>query len=117
MRRLFRPNRHGQTFDQFDLTARTTHLLCNSVSWNESTLVREDGSTTYERDRAHTVRMGMVNRIRNEEGRLATLCDDCRNLNALTVKEAYKTPQMDECLDSLGRARTFSKLDTNLRYW
>ena len=44
-------------------------------------------------------------------------CVDYRKLNALTVKDSYPLPRMDECLDSLGDATIFSTLDCNSGYW
>ena len=36
---------------------------------------------------------------------------DYRRLNALTIKDTYPLPMMDECLDSLGEAKYFTTLD------
>ena len=44
-------------------------------------------------------------------------CVDNRKLNALTVKESYPLPLIDECLDTLGDAAIFSTLDCNSGYW
>jgi transposase InsO family protein len=44
-------------------------------------------------------------------------CVDYRKLNALTVKDTYPLPRMDECLDSLGDAVLFTTLDCNSGYW
>lgn len=44
-------------------------------------------------------------------------CVDYRKLNALTIKDSYPLPRMDECLDSLGDATMFSTLDCNSGYW
>ena len=44
-------------------------------------------------------------------------CIDYRKRNALTVKDTYPLPRMDECLDSLGDAVVFSTLDCNSGYW
>jgi Reverse transcriptase (RNA-dependent DNA polymerase) len=44
-------------------------------------------------------------------------CVDYRKLNALTIKDSYPLPRMDECLDSLGDATIFSTLDCNSGYW
>ena len=43
-------------------------------------------------------------------------CIDYRKLSLMTVKDAYPTPRTDECIDSLGDARTFSTLDCNAGY-
>ena len=39
------------------------------------------------------------------------LCVDYRRLNAITVKDSYPLPRIDEILASLGRARYFASLD------
>ena len=44
-------------------------------------------------------------------------CVDYRRLNALTVRDTYPIPRMDECLDTLGEAKVFSTLDCNSGYW
>jgi Reverse transcriptase (RNA-dependent DNA polymerase) len=44
-------------------------------------------------------------------------CVDYRKLNAVTVKDSYPLPRMDECLDSLGDAIIFYTLDCNSGYW
>ena len=44
-------------------------------------------------------------------------CVDYRRLNAITVRDSYPLPRMDECIDSLGDARIFSTLDCNAGYW
>mgnify|MGYP006048027623 FL=1 len=43
-------------------------------------------------------------------------CVDYRRLNAITVRDSYLLPRMDECIDSLGDARIFSTLDCNAGY-
>ena len=44
-------------------------------------------------------------------------CIDYRRLNALTIRDSYPIPRMDECIDSLGDATVFSTLDANAGYW
>ena len=44
-------------------------------------------------------------------------CVDYRRLNAMTVRDTYPIPRMDECLDSLGEANVFTTLDCNSGYW
>ena len=45
------------------------------------------------------------------------LCVDYRRLNALTTRDVYPLPRMDECLDTLGEAEYFSTLDANTGFW
>ncbi|CAN8076123.1 unnamed protein product [Agarophyton chilense] len=42
---------------------------------------------------------------------------DYRKLNAVTVRDTYPLPRMDECIDSLGEANVFTTLDANSGYW
>jgi transposase InsO family protein len=44
-------------------------------------------------------------------------CVDYRKLNAITVRDTYPLPRMDECIDSLGEAQMFTTLDCNSGYW
>ena len=44
-------------------------------------------------------------------------CVDYRRLNAITVRDTYPLPRMDECIDSLGEANVFTTLDCNSGYW
>ena len=44
-------------------------------------------------------------------------CVDYRKLNAVTVRDSYPIPRMDECIDSLGDATVFTTLDANSGYW
>lgn len=43
-------------------------------------------------------------------------CIDYRRLNAVTIKDSYPLPRMDDCLDSLGTASFFTTLDCNIGY-
>ncbi len=43
-------------------------------------------------------------------------CVDYRRLNALTVKDTYPIPRIDDCIDSLGDAALFTTLDCNSGY-
>ena len=51
-----------------------------------------------------------------KDGKLR-FCVDYRKLNALTIRDSYHIPRMDECIDSLGDAGIFSTLDANSGYW
>ena len=44
-------------------------------------------------------------------------CVDYRRLNAVTVRDSYPLPRMDDCIDSLGNAVVFTTLDANCGYW
>ena len=44
-------------------------------------------------------------------------CVDYRRLNAVTVRDSYPLPRMDDCIDSLGEAVVFTTLDANCGYW
>ena len=44
-------------------------------------------------------------------------CIDYRKLNAITIRDSYPIPRMDECIDSLGEATVFTTLDCNSGYW
>ena len=44
-------------------------------------------------------------------------CVDYGRLNAITVRDAYQIPRMDEFIDSLGDAKVFSTLDSSFGYW
>jgi hypothetical protein len=54
--------------------------------------------------------------VRKSDGSMR-FCIDYRRLNALTLKESYPLPRMDDCIDSLGDATIFSTLDCNSGYW
>ena len=45
------------------------------------------------------------------------MCVDYRALNSVTVKNTYPLPKIQECLDQLGTARYFTKLDCLSGYW
>eukprot|EP00171_Calliarthron_tuberculosum_P023710 IDg23710t1 len=44
-------------------------------------------------------------------------CIDYRRLNAVTKRDSYPLPRMDDCIDSLGTANIFTTLDANWGYW
>jgi len=44
-------------------------------------------------------------------------CVDYRKLNAISGDDKYPIPRIDDCLDRLGKARYFSKIDLRTGYW
>ena len=42
---------------------------------------------------------------------------DYRKVNAVTVRDSYPLPRLDECIDSLGDSTVFTTLDCNSGYW
>jgi len=44
-------------------------------------------------------------------------CVEYRLLNAVSERDSYPLPRMDECIDSLGEAKVLSTLDCNAGYW
>ncbi len=54
--------------------------------------------------------------VRKKDGSLR-FCIDLRKLNAVTMKDAYALPRIDESMDSLAGACWFSSLDLLSGYW
>jgi len=44
-------------------------------------------------------------------------CIDYRRLNAITKKDVYPLPRIDDILDQLGKAKYFISLDLASGYW
>ena len=44
-------------------------------------------------------------------------CVDYRKLNAVTIKDAYQAPRIDETFDALRGAKWFATLDLVSGYW
>ena len=54
--------------------------------------------------------------VRKKDGTLR-YCIDYRKLNAITRKDSYPLPRIDDSLDTLGKAQYFSTLDLASGYW
>ncbi|KAL0286442.1 UNVERIFIED_CONTAM: Transposon Ty3-G Gag-Pol polyprotein [Sesamum angustifolium] len=54
--------------------------------------------------------------VKNKDGSMR-LCVDYRQLNRVTVKNKYPLSRMDDLLDQLKGATTFSKIDLRSGYW
>ena len=55
--------------------------------------------------------------IISKKNRKKRFCVDYRKLNAITQKDAYPLPRIDEIMDSLGNAHWFSSMDLTSGYW
>jgi hypothetical protein len=54
--------------------------------------------------------------VRKKDGTLR-MCVDYRALNAVTKRNSYPLPRLDESFDMLGRATIFTKIDLKSGYW
>lgn len=61
--------------------------------------------------------MGRASRFRPKQFVTLRFFIDYRRLNAMTIRDPYPKPLMDECLASFGPACVFSTLNCNSQYW
>ena len=54
--------------------------------------------------------------VKKSDGSLR-LCVDYRALNSKTIRQSYPLPRIDDCLDKLGKAKYFTKLDLLSGFW
>ena len=59
---------------------------------------------------------GPVVLVPKKDGTLR-FCVEYWRLNALTRRDSYPIPRMDECINSFGDATIFSTLECNSGYW
>ena len=55
--------------------------------------------------------------VRKKTGNEMRMCVDFRNLNDVTIKDAYPLPRIDDALTYLGQARYFTTLDLAGAFW
>jgi hypothetical protein len=53
--------------------------------------------------------------VRKKDGSFR-MCIDYRALNSVTQRDSHPLPRITECLDQLGRAKVFSKIDLSSGY-
>ena len=68
-------------------------------------------------DRAVEVPMGLWRGHGEKERGQLRFCCDFRYLNAVTIKDAYPIPRIDESLSKLGDAKFFTTLDLGSAFW
>ena len=55
--------------------------------------------------------------VKRLKGGQLRFCCDFRNLHAVTLKDAYPIPRIDESLSKLGDANFFTRLDLGSAFW
>ena len=68
-------------------------------------------------DRTLKVAMGLRVVMAKKKGGQLRFCCDFRYLNAVTIKDAYPIPRIDESLSKLGDAKFFTTLDLGSAFW
>ena len=53
--------------------------------------------------------------VKKKDGSMR-MCTDYRSLNAVTIKNKYPLPKIDDLLDQLKKSKFFSKIDLRFRY-
>lgn len=61
--------------------------------------------------------MDIANWLRSKKFGALKFCANYRNLNALTIRDAYPINRMDKCIDYLGEDNVFRTLVANYGYW
>lgn len=89
------------------------------LTWEEERILKGELDTLLEQDlieRSDGTYASPILFVQKKDGS-KRLCIDYRKLNAITVKDAYPLPFIDELLDAVGGARIFSTLDAASGYW
>ena len=68
-------------------------------------------------DRTLEIAMGLRGSNDEKERGQLRFCCDFRYLNAVTIKDAYPIPRIDESLSKLGDAKFFTTLDLGSAFW
>ena len=125
---------YGDVFacDDFDLGDFTAieHRVDTGTAAPIKQKMRRTPLRFADEERAHLQRMERAGVIQPSQSEWASApvlvrkrdggvrwCVDYRGLNAITKKDVYPLPNIEECLDTLSGTRWFSKLDANSAYW
>ena len=92
--------------------ARRTPLGLRDEAMKEEAKMRETGVI----EPSESPWASPVVLVRKKDGSLR-YCIDYRQLNKVTKKDSYPLPNMQDCLDSLGKAKYFSTMDLSSGYW
>ena len=61
--------------------------------------------------------LGISNRVSHKTGWFHMICVDHRKVNAVTRKDAYPIPRVDDTLDTLSGSTWFTTIDLRSDYW